>query len=75
MKQTIENMSIVATNEKAVTGNANALCATKRFITAKIMIADYQQKGNQMDEIIGNIQDTVEIVDIIKPIYNFKANE
>lgn len=51
MKQTIENMSIVATNEKAVTGNANALCATKRFITAKIMIADYRQKGNQMDEI------------------------
>ena len=28
-----------------------------------------------MDEIIGNIKDTVEIVDIIKPIYNFKANE
>lgn len=28
-----------------------------------------------MDEIIGNINDTVEIVDIIKPIYNFKANE
>lgn len=28
-----------------------------------------------MDEIIGNIKDTVEIVDIIKPTYNFKANE
>lgn len=28
-----------------------------------------------MDEIIGNIKGTVEIVDIIKPIYNFKANE
>lgn len=28
-----------------------------------------------MDEIIGNIKDTVEIVHIIKPIYNFKANE
>nr|DAQ23231.1 MAG TPA: tRNA-splicing ligase RtcB [Bacteriophage sp.] len=28
-----------------------------------------------MDEIIENIKDTVEIVDIIKPIYNFKANE
>lgn len=28
-----------------------------------------------MDEIIGNIKDTVEIVDITKPIYNFKANE
>lgn len=28
-----------------------------------------------MQEIIDNIQDTVEIVDIIKPIYNFKASE
>ena len=26
-----------------------------------------------MDEIVSNIQDTVEIVNIIKPIYNFKA--
>lgn len=28
-----------------------------------------------MDEIIRNIDDTVEIIDIIKPIYNFKAGE
>lgn len=28
-----------------------------------------------MDEIINNIHDTVEIVDIIKPVYNFKAGE
>jgi len=28
-----------------------------------------------MDEIIKNIQDTVEIVSVIKPIYNFKASE
>lgn len=28
-----------------------------------------------MDEIIKNIGDTVEIVDVIKPIYNFKAKE
>jgi RNA-splicing ligase RtcB len=28
-----------------------------------------------MDEIIGNIQDTVEIAGIIKPVYNFKAAE
>ncbi len=28
-----------------------------------------------MDEIIRNIQDTVEILDIIKPIYNFKNSE
>ncbi|HHW00247.1 MAG TPA: RtcB family protein [Clostridiaceae bacterium] len=28
-----------------------------------------------MDEIINNIQDTVEIVDIITPVYNFKASE
>ena len=27
-----------------------------------------------MQEIIDNIQDTVEVLDIIKPIYNFKAN-
>jgi tRNA-splicing ligase RtcB (3'-phosphate/5'-hydroxy nucleic acid ligase) len=26
-----------------------------------------------MDEIISNIGDTVEIVDIVKPVYNFKA--
>lgn len=28
-----------------------------------------------IDEIVSNIQDTVEIVKIIKPIYNFKASE
>lgn len=28
-----------------------------------------------MDEIISNIQDTVNIVNIIKPVYNFKAND
>lgn len=28
-----------------------------------------------MNEIIDNIQDTVEIIDIIKPVYNFKAAE
>lgn len=28
-----------------------------------------------MNEIVENIKDTVEIVDIIKPIYNFKASE
>lgn len=28
-----------------------------------------------MDEIIKNVDDTVEIIDIIKPIYNFKAGE
>lgn len=28
-----------------------------------------------MDEIINNIQDTVEIIDIIRPVYNFKAAE
>ena len=30
---------------------------------------------NNMQEIIDNIGDTVDIVKIIKPIYNFKANE
>jgi hypothetical protein len=27
-----------------------------------------------MEEIIANIGDTVEIVDVIKPIYNFKSS-
>ena len=27
-----------------------------------------------IEEIIDNIKDTIDIVDIIKPIYNFKAN-
>lgn len=28
-----------------------------------------------MEEIIEYIKDTVDVIDIIKPIYNFKANE
>ena len=32
------------------------------------------QAYKPMDEIIGNIKDTVDIVDIIKPVYNFKAH-
>lgn len=28
-----------------------------------------------IDDILGNIGDTAEILDIIKPIYNFKAGE
>ena len=30
---------------------------------------------NPMDEIIGNIEDTVDIAHVIKPLYNFKASE
>lgn len=29
----------------------------------------------QMDEIIANIADTVDVTDVIKPVYNFKASE
>ena len=29
----------------------NVLCATKQYITAKTMIADYQRKGKKMDEM------------------------
>ncbi len=28
-----------------------------------------------MDEIMENIRDTVDVVDVIRPIYNFKASE
>lgn len=30
----------------------NALCATRQYITAKIMIADYQRKGKYYEKII-----------------------
>lgn len=33
------------------------------------------QAYKPMEEIIKNITDTVEIIDIVKPIYNFKASE
>lgn len=48
MKRLKKNIYTVATNERAITGSANVLCATKWFITAKIMIADYQQKGEHI---------------------------
>lgn len=38
-------------------------------------IDEAPQAYKPMDEIIRSIADTVEIVDIIKPIYNFKAAE
>ena len=28
-----------------------------------------------MNEIINNIKDTVDILDVLKPVYNFKASE
>ena len=28
-----------------------------------------------MDEIVANIRDTVDILEIVKPVYNFKASE
>ena len=28
-----------------------------------------------MDDIVNNIQDTVEIIKVIKPLYNFKASD
>ena len=38
-------------------------------------IDEAPQAYKPMQEIIDNIQDTVEIIDIIKPVYNFKADE
>ena len=31
--------------------------------------------NKKMDEIINNIKDTVDILDVLKPVYNFKAGE
>jgi RNA-splicing ligase RtcB len=41
----------------------------------KSTIDESPQAYKPMDEIISNMGDAVEIVDIIKPIYNFKAGE
>lgn len=38
-------------------------------------IDECPQAYKPMDEIIGNIKDTVDIIDVIKPVYNFKAGE
>lgn len=38
-------MNIVEIKGKAITTSVNAHCATKWYITAKKMIADYQRKG------------------------------
>lgn len=55
MKRLKKNIYTVATNERAITGSANVLCATKWFITAKIMIADYQQKGGFYEKFFKTI--------------------
>lgn len=55
MKRLKKNIYTVATNERAITGSANVLCATKWFITAKIMIADYQQKRDFMKKFFKTI--------------------
>ena len=37
-------------------------------------IDEAPQVYKPMEEILENIKDTVEVVDIIKPVYNFKAH-
>jgi hypothetical protein len=48
-------MNIVEIKGKATTTSANALCATKQYITAKIMIADYQRKGIFMKKLFVSV--------------------
>lgn len=62
MKRLKKNIYTVATNERAITGSANVLCATKWFITAKIMIADYQQKRDFMKKFFKTIIPIIVIV-------------
>ena len=52
MKRKRLNMNIVEIKGKAITTSVNAHCATKWYITAKTMIADYQRKGIFMKKII-----------------------
>ena len=49
----------------------------KGIYTSSVMestIDEAPQAYKDMDEIVRNIRDTVEVMDIIKPIYNFKAH-
>lgn len=62
MKRLKKNIYTVATNERAITGSANVLCATKWFITAKIMIADNQQKRDFMKKFFKTIIPIIVIV-------------
>lgn len=39
------------------------------------MIDESPMVYKPIEEIMKNIEDTVEIVDVIKPVYNFKAGE
>lgn len=48
-------MNIVEIKGKATTTSANALCATKQYITATIMIADYQRKGIFMKKLFVSV--------------------
>lgn len=55
MKRLKKNIYTVVTNERAITGNADVLCATKQYITAKTIIADYQQKGDFMKKLFVSV--------------------
>lgn len=42
---------------------------------SRATIDEAPQAYKPMAEIVENVKDTVDIIDIIKPIYNFKASE
>lgn len=42
---------------------------------SKATIDEAPQAYKSMEEIMDAITDTVEIIDVIKPVYNFKAQE
>ncbi len=69
-KKDIDNLIVdlkVQGREHEIQRSISALKNTKRLMFQN----SWRMKG--MDDIVKNIGDTVNIIDIIKPIYNFKA--
>ncbi|WP_239483417.1 RtcB family protein [Marseilla massiliensis] len=54
-------------------------CASMKGIYSECLSEETKDESPMVykpkDEIIGNIRDTVDIVNVIKPVYNFKAAE
>lgn len=58
--------------------DGSLLCIGKGNYTTSVSketIDEAPMAYKPMDEIMGNKGDTVENIDIIKPVYNFKASE
>ena len=65
-----------------IKGKVNTALCYAKVVEAEILLDKSELKGterfhtihNYIDNIIDVIKESVDVIDIIKPIYNFKAN-